>query len=461
MPGALTWDPTPPGGSQSTSRGGVNPAADGASLSSTEVAATRALVSGDGVIYGAPKMRKFLAALGRAAYERVGFLYHSTSLGAGVDAASSGNDPYTSTDFAAWDSQSAGALWAKMLSANVGGTASSAGSVIGGTGAANNPIFTYAGGATTQLTDDKFGPAGVRAVLSGAAHTMAFAAVGTAVRVYAVTSGAPSTVQARWSAPSVSGGATQTVAVGPATPTPENDRTWLEFTISPVVPGETVTLIGPTSSSYSVYYVDRDYKTTPGVTIHRLCQPGASLTEIHAAALDSTDTAALRSSWIGSGATAVNRRLGQAQSMSVRVPSDGFILHTDVNDLNEWANYGYTLNDLKRHLSNYLSYHAGLGLQGLVLCGPVRDPSFSVGTRPYDQADVIAAYKEVCAASTNAGFMDLTAEFTGATLTARYNAQSAAGVMQDIVHWNKVGHAYAGTRVPRALLSAAALMQAA
>lgn len=46
MPGALTWDPTPPGGSQSTSRGGVNPAADGASLSSTEVAATRALVSG-------------------------------------------------------------------------------------------------------------------------------------------------------------------------------------------------------------------------------------------------------------------------------------------------------------------------------------------------------------------------------------------------------------------------------
>lgn len=45
MPGALTWDPTPPGGSQSTSRGGVNPAADGASLNSTEVAVARALVS--------------------------------------------------------------------------------------------------------------------------------------------------------------------------------------------------------------------------------------------------------------------------------------------------------------------------------------------------------------------------------------------------------------------------------
>lgn len=55
MPGALTWDPTPPGGSQSTSRGGVNPAADGASLSSTEVAATRALVSGAGKISPYPR----------------------------------------------------------------------------------------------------------------------------------------------------------------------------------------------------------------------------------------------------------------------------------------------------------------------------------------------------------------------------------------------------------------------
>lgn len=45
MPGALTWDPTPPGGSLSTARGGVNPAADGASLTSTEVALTRSLVS--------------------------------------------------------------------------------------------------------------------------------------------------------------------------------------------------------------------------------------------------------------------------------------------------------------------------------------------------------------------------------------------------------------------------------
>lgn len=48
MPGAKVWDPTPAGGSLSTARGEQNPSADGASLSSTEVAAVRALVSADG-----------------------------------------------------------------------------------------------------------------------------------------------------------------------------------------------------------------------------------------------------------------------------------------------------------------------------------------------------------------------------------------------------------------------------
>lgn len=49
MPGALTWDPTPPGGSQSTSRGGVNPSADGASFSPAEVAGLKGVVSADGI----------------------------------------------------------------------------------------------------------------------------------------------------------------------------------------------------------------------------------------------------------------------------------------------------------------------------------------------------------------------------------------------------------------------------
>ena len=43
MPGALTWDPTPAGGDQSTFRGGLNSSADGAT------AAVQALVSGAGI----------------------------------------------------------------------------------------------------------------------------------------------------------------------------------------------------------------------------------------------------------------------------------------------------------------------------------------------------------------------------------------------------------------------------
>ena len=43
MPGALTWDPTPAGGDQSTFRGGLNPSADGA------IAALQALAAGAGI----------------------------------------------------------------------------------------------------------------------------------------------------------------------------------------------------------------------------------------------------------------------------------------------------------------------------------------------------------------------------------------------------------------------------
>lgn len=45
MPGALTWDPTPAGGAQSTARGGINPASDGAN------AALLALASAYGILH--------------------------------------------------------------------------------------------------------------------------------------------------------------------------------------------------------------------------------------------------------------------------------------------------------------------------------------------------------------------------------------------------------------------------
>ena len=74
MPGALTWDPTPPGGSQSTARGGVNPSADGASFSPAEVAGLKGVVSGAG-IDGTITTRSALIALAEANGLTPGLIY--------------------------------------------------------------------------------------------------------------------------------------------------------------------------------------------------------------------------------------------------------------------------------------------------------------------------------------------------------------------------------------------------
>lgn len=409
-------------------------------------------------IVGVSKIRKMLAAIGQASFRRVNLGYQSHSVGAGVNATNAGS--FTATEFAAWGARSMGAIIAKRLAAAAGGVACSANIAVGGTSSTWNPLITVGGGAANPLQDGFFGPATWNVVLASPTQTMQVTAVGTSIRVYCVNSGAGSVVPGRWSAPSVSGGAVQTaVAPGAGNNTPAGDRTFNEWTIGPVVAGETVTIYGPSSGSYRVYYLDMDYQpSVAGVTVHRLCSPGAQLVYINAAALDSTDTQGPQSaSLIGSAAARVNARLGQAQSVSVRVPQDGVILMTDVNDLNDWASYGYTLADLQRHLSNYLAYQASLGIPVLVLLGPIRDPAYLPGTRPYDQDDLIAAYKTTIDAATTAAYIDLTAEFTGATLTARFDAQQAAGLMADIyAHPGAAGHAYWGTSVANALLAAAA-----
>lgn len=412
--------------------------------------------SGVSRIVGAPKLRKLLSALGQASYRRVNIGLHSHSIGVGVDATSAGT--YGATQFSDWHTQSWAAITAKILSAATGGFGSSAGLCVGGTGNTYNPLLTLGGGAATPTPDALFGPAFWRATMTAPAHTYSFKAVGAYVRVYAVLSGtdlAGAGVQPRWSAPSVSAGATQviaapTAALGAAL-TPAGNRTFYEFTVGPVVPGETVTFIGPTASSWSFYYLDLDYRpSAAGVTIHRLCQPGASLASIHNSALDNTDTLGPNS-----GSANATQRLGQAQSMSTRLPLDGVILQSDVNDLNEFGVWGYTLADMKRHLANYLAYHASLGLPALVICGPIRDPAFNVGSRPYNQDNLVAAYAEAVAAAPNAAFLDLTKEWAGSTITERYDAQVASGVMQDNVHWNRTGHGSAGMQIGEALLQAA------
>ena len=420
------------------------------------------LVSGDrnygfgSNIIGVSKIRKLLGAIGNAAYRRVNIGMQAHSIGVGVNSTETAT--FDAATFTNYHTKSQAAIIAKRLSAAVGGTACCASIVAGGISNLPNPLLTTGGSAPTPLQDGLFGVGAWNAVLSAPGHTLSFTAVGTSIRVYSVNSGAGSVIPGRWSAPSVSGGATQTAAAPSGGNTPDGARTFNNFTVGPVVPGETVSLIGPTSGSYRVHYIDLDYQpSAAGVSVHRLCVSGLSLPAINAAALDSTDTQGPQSSsWIGSAAAKVNARLGQAQTVSVQVPQDGVILQTDVNDLNDWTAYGYTLADLSRHLTNYLTYKASLGIPVLVILGPIRDPSYLPGTRPYDQADIIAAYKTVIDASSNAAYIDLTAEFSGSTLTARYDAQTASALLYDIVHPGTMGHGYYGLMIADALLAAAA-----
>ena len=421
--------------------------------------AVQALVSGDGVIVGAAKLRKMLGAIGRSAFTRVNIGYHSHSIGYGVDCLDSG--VYDAASTAQYFTKSQGAIIATLLSAAYGGTSSHAGIGMGGTGNAANPLITMGGGASAPSNSSAFyGPSGWNATLSSAAHTLSFACVGSSVKVWAAASGA--SIAARWNAASVSAGATQTATLPSASDNPGTDpagtRHWYEFVISGLTPGETVTLMAPTSGSYRVYYIDADYQASAaGVTVHRLSRPGTMLAGLHGAAIDATDTGGPNAGWIGADNSAGGLlRLGQAQSMSVRVPQSGVILQTDVNDMNAWGGgYNYTLTDHQRHLASYLAYHATLQLPVLVVLGPLRSPTLNNASIPYTQDELIAALKQTIEAASMAGYIDLTTEWPGATTQARYDAQAASGLMYDTTHPGSIGHGYYGSWIGRALLSAA------
>lgn len=414
-------------------------------------------------VVGIEKIRPLIAGIARAAYERVAIAMHGTSIEFGVGSNDDPGPALNAADFEQYRTQSFAAVLARLLSPP-GTTPSCAYEPMRGTSgtattpAGGNPLFTPGGGITFSTTTTGAGFSGWRARMGAPGNTCTFTAIGTRFRVYAYT--APGTVQGRWSAPSVSAGATQTVAADGSTATPLGDGGyWYEWSnATDVVPGETVTLIGPASGMYAVYAVDRDARTDAGLSIHRMAYSAGSATLVHNSHLDATDVAGPDASVLGASAAAVNLRLTQAQSLSVR-PSNlcGTILHSDVNDLNTWdaitgggaSSWGYTLADHKRHLSNYLVYHASLGLTCLVAFGPVRDPSLPASTRPYDQAQLIAAYKEVVGASSNGAYIDMTAEYPGATLTARYVANQP--LLLDVVHPNKTGHAYWAQRIAQGL----------
>lgn len=411
-------------------------------------------------LIGASKISSFLSSIANAVYGRVNIAVHSHSIGMGVNATDS--VVYNAANMLLWNDKCQYAVMTKRLCTVLGGSPSSSSqSMVSGSASprTTNPLFTVGGGAVAAAASWSNGPGGWRINFTAGTHTLSFTAIGQNIKFYGTADATGR--QLRWSAPSVAGGATQTATGAGSVAYLNGGAFWYEFIITGASPGETVTLIGPTTGVVTVHMIDPDYKTTPGITLHRACLTGGPLVEIHATALDSSDTAGPNALWLGGTTTTINRRTDQGNSMSMRENYAGIILQTDVNDLNNFdtagSPWGYTLADHQRHLANYLAYHAANNIPVIVVFGPIRDPAYQPGARPYNQEDLIAAYKATVAAASNAAYIDLTEQFTGSTYTDRYNAQVAAGVMDPnsaIVHPGEVGHAFFGEQIADAILDA-------
>lgn len=418
----------------------------------------RPLVSRAGIV-GAPKLRKALASIAAAASQRADIAVQSHSVGIGVSA--TGGTTYDATNMELWNTRAMFPLMARQLCAAIGGTAATASQSVASGSASprtTNPLFVVGGGASAASSTWGAGAGGWRIAMTAAAHTVAVKAIGSALKICGVADAAGR--QARWNAPSVSAGATQTAAAAGSTALLNGGGVWYEWTITGVTPGETVTLMGPTAGLYTITQIDPDYRTDAGITLHRQCLTGAPAAEISAAYLDNTDTQGPNAAWLGSTTFIQNTRADQARSLSLRPAAmDLVIAMTDVNDLNTFdaagSAWAYSLADHQRHLSNYLAYHAANSIPVLCVFGPMRDPTYLPGARPYDQVQLIAALKAACDASTNGAYIDLTAPF-GSGAQAAYDAQVAAGLLEDIVHPGATGHPYWGRVLAGAILDAAA-----
>ncbi len=401
-------------------------------------------------IYGADKIRLGLAAIARSSIDRVNIVWHGHSVPAGQS-----SDDTTNTDLTAvttWRTNGLAAHVARQLNAAFGGTP---GLGVETMALYHRLFFTLASGAAISAQYGSLGVSGYSIAMNGSGHTCTFTALGTAVKVYGSASVAG--VVARYN---INGGSTtNATAAGSTLLNAFGTVVWYEFTITGLTAGDTVQLMGASSGTWNVGAVDLDYKTTAGVTVHRLTYSGNMGVQTIAACLDDTDTQP-SANWNGAAGTLpAARRASQTAFCTTRMAADLAIYHFDVNDIKGFnfsgQAWGWTLADVKRHMTNYIANLAALGVPVLLIFGPIRDPaSANTAGTPYTQQDIIDAYKACAVASTNAAYLDLTDEFTGTSLALRFAAQVATNLTQDTLHPNKAGHAYFGRRVAAALLAA-------
>lgn len=408
-------------------------------------------------LVGASRVRTMLAAIRRGGRQRVNLGFHGHSIVQGVGSDSTTNTNYASAQI--WRQQSMAAMLSRALNGAVGGT------FVGGGESLvlpQNGMLTAVSGALQPGNYGIAGPQGYVLALTNATDTADFIAEGSAVRIYGYASGAG--VVARYQ---INGGAVTNATAAPNTPTGAvvsgNTLVWYDVTITGLTPGDTVRLVGPASggsaNNYRVYLIDPNYVTTPGVTVHRLASAGQMGPQVIAAYLDDTDKQPGGGAfWVAPGRA--DQRAMQTDSVTTRLGVAGVLNMFCVNDIKAYnfagQAWGWTLETLERHMRNYLTAMDAREIPVVLCLGPLRNPEAAdtAGT-PYTQADIIDLYKHCADTSNSAAYIDLSAEFTGATLNDRYAVQQATGLIQDAVHPNAEGAAYYGAqRIANALLSA-------
>lgn len=339
-------------------------------------------------------------------------------------------------------------------------------------------FYTLGGGATMNARFSGYHGAAGTTVSLGQANTatVTFSITSTAanhvVRVY----GYVNTNIGQAARYSLSGANTRALgdapAVTTAAPMAVAGRYWYEFDITLTNTGTTtVTLQGPSGAAgvggWLFAGVDPQYdNTTPGLTVHRLSQSGQTLATLVAGSLDSTDTQpAAATGWLGAGNA--NGRSDQTSSITSRYGLSGVFAGADVNDIISFGsgagayNYGWTLADHTRHLTNYVNAMAARSMPVIFVVGHLRHTGTPAMTgNPYTQSDVIAAYRSVAQASSNAAFIDLSAQWGTGTEQARYDAMVAdtsrwvASEAPRYVHPGTTGHAFYGNYIANAIQAA-------
>ena len=414
------------------------------------------------------KLRSVLATLAKASWRRVNIGFHGMSLivGYGAEDGTPGN---SLTNLRHYRQRSAAMVMGARLNAALNGNAQNYGRGVNTVAVTADGVvsgFFSLSGATLGGQYGAAGPDGRIVALPGSAsaNSLSFvvqdAPAGTVVRVYGLFTGVAPTGQYALSGNNTQARTDVATAATTAAPLPQGNAWWYEYNItlpnaSDSSTGTTVTLYGSNAAtgSISVYAVDFDHKTTPGITVHRLACSGRNLIQVAAGALDNTDSVSGMTSWTGSGNA--NKRSGVMDSLTTRLALDVALCSFDVNDI--MAHSTRTLADWKRHIANYLAAMSTRSIPVIFVLGTLRDPSLYAGAA-YTQDELIAAYKAAADASSTASYIDLTDEYTG-SVTTRHAAQitDASMFVSDLLHWSSSGHAYYGSRIAQALLSAANL----